>query len=79
MTNHKSREWQRLYQKALFERDPEALPADIARAEAAIRSRLKHLSMSAVDDDERHAISTALGNLSVLKNQHFPGWNVQRR
>jgi predicted nucleic acid-binding protein len=79
MTNYKSREWQRLYQKALFERDPEALPADIARAEAAIRSRLKHLSMRTGDDDERHAMSAALSNLSVLKNQHFPGWNVNQR
>jgi hypothetical protein len=79
MTNHKSREWQRLYQKALFERDPEALPADIARAEAAIRSRLTHLSMGTGDDDERHAMNAALSHLSVLKSQHFPGWNVNQR
>jgi hypothetical protein len=75
MTDQKSQEWQKLYQKAVFERDPEVLPADIARAEAAIHSRLKHLSKRVKDEDERHAISAALTALSVLKDQHFPGWN----
>jgi ribosomal protein S15P/S13E len=59
--------------KAL-ERDPETLPADIARAEAVIHSRLKHLSEHAKDQAERREIDDALSALSVLKEQHFPGW-----
>jgi hypothetical protein len=75
MTDHKSLEWQKLYQKALFERDPEVLPADIARAEGAIHSRLKRLAKSGQGEAERHAISEALSALRVLKRLHFPGWN----
>jgi hypothetical protein len=75
MTDHESTQWQKLYQKALLERDLEVLPADIARAEAAIYSRLKHLSKHVKDEDERHAISDALSALRVLKRQHFPDWN----
>lgn len=74
MTHHESPEWQALYQKALFERDPEELPADIARAEAAIHSRLKDLARH-VKDPERKAMNDALSALSVLKRLHFPGWN----
>jgi hypothetical protein len=74
MTDHESLQWQSLYQKALDESNPEVLPADIARAEAAMHSRLKCLSKHAKDEAERHAISDALGALSVMKEQHFPGW-----
>jgi len=79
MMTYESREWQRLYRKALSERNPEALPADIARAEAAIRSRLKQLAAREGDEDERHAMSSALSSLSVLKSKHFPGWNAKRQ
>ncbi len=76
MTEHKSQEWQVLYQKALFERDLAELPADIARAEGAIHSRLKRLAKRGKAEDERHAISEALSALRVLKRLHFPGWNA---
>ena len=68
MAEHK---WQALYQKALFERDPAELPADIARAEGAIHSRLKRLATSGTSEAERHAISEALSALRVLKRLHF--------
>jgi hypothetical protein len=74
MTDPKSPEWQRLYEKVLIERDPGELPGDIARAEAAIYSRLKQLSKLPKDEAERHAISDALSALRALKEEHFPGW-----
>ena len=74
MTDQKSRQWQTLYQKAVFEHDLEELPANIARAEAAIHSRLKGLSKRATNEDERQAINEALSVLRLLKKQHFPGW-----
>lgn len=74
MKAEKSLEWQRLYQKAIAERDPEQLPAEIARAEAAILFRLKELTQNEADEPERRAISDALVALRALKVQHFPGW-----
>ena len=44
MKAEKAIEWQRICQKAVAERDPEQLPEEIARAEAAILSRLKKLT-----------------------------------
>lgn len=75
MSDRKSPEWQALYQRALLERDPAELPADIARAEGAIHSRLKRLAKNGKGEAERHAISEALSALRVLKRRHFPGWN----
>ena len=74
MTDPKSPEWQRLYEKILIERDPEKLPEEIARAEAAILSRLRQLSKLPKDEAEQHAISDALSALRTLKEEHFPGW-----
>lgn len=76
MTDYK---WQALYQKALLERDPAELPADIARAEGAIHSRLNRLAKTGKSEDERHAISEALSALRVLKKLHFPGWKGAER
>lgn len=70
----KALEWQRLYQKAIAESDPERLPEEIARAEAAILSRLKKLTPDEADELERRAIRDALIALRALKVQHFPGW-----
>jgi hypothetical protein len=75
MTDYESPQWQTLYEKAMLERDPEVLPASIARAESAIHSRLKSVSKHAKDEAERHALSEALSALRVLKEQHFPDWN----
>ena len=78
MMHYESLEWQSLYQKALDESNPEVLPADIARAEAAMHSRLKCLSEHAKDEAERQAISDALSAMSAMKAQHFPGWKNRR-
>jgi hypothetical protein len=74
MKAEKSLEWQRLYQKTVAETDPEQLPEEIARAEAAILSRLKRLTQDEIDESERRAINDALAKLRALKVQHFPGW-----
>jgi len=74
MKTGKSLEWQALYQKAIAERDPEQLPEEIGRAEAAILSRLKNLREAEADEPERRAIEDALATLRALKVQHFPGW-----
>jgi len=74
MKAERSLEWQRLYRKAITESDPERLPEDIARAEAAVLSRLKHLTQDKEDEAERRAINEALAALRVLKVRHLPGW-----
>ena len=55
MKAERSLEWQRLYQKAISESDPEQLPEDIARAEAAVLSRLKNLTQDEEDEAEATA------------------------
>ena len=72
VTDHKSAEWQALYQKALLERDPAELPADIARAEGAIHSRLKRLAKNGKGEAERHAISEALSALCPVGGLRLP-------
>lgn len=74
MKEAKSLEWQNLYQKAVTERDPECLPEQIARAEAAIFSRIKQFPRGRMDEAEKRAIDEALRTLRELKVQHFPGW-----
>lgn len=75
MSHHKTPKWQALYEKALSEPDPAELPADIARAEGAIHSRLKRLARSPRFEGERNAIKEALSALHSLKRMHLPGWN----
>jgi hypothetical protein len=74
MKEAKSLEWQNLYQKAVSERDPERLPEQIARAEAAIYSRIRQMRKQKMSDEEKQAIDGALRELRELKLQHFPGW-----
>jgi len=75
VSHHNPPKWQALYEKALSERDPAELPADIARAEGAIHSRLKRLATSPRFEAERHAIREALSALHALKRVHLSGWN----
>jgi hypothetical protein len=65
MKEAKSLEWQNLYQKAISERDPERLPELIARAEAAIYSRMRQTRKQKMDDAEKQAIDDALRALRV--------------
>jgi len=74
MKEAKSLEWQNLYQKAMSEREAERLPERIARAEAAIHSRIRQMRKQKMDGAERQAIDDALRVLRDLKVQHFPGW-----
>lgn len=75
MAVRKSQGWHTLYSEALLERDPQQLPEKIARAEAAIYGRIKHLQASPKDQIERQALDGALTSLGVMKKLHFPGWN----
>src|SRR5579862_4216535 len=74
MKAEKALEWKKLYQKAISQSDPEQVPEDIARAEAALLSRSKKLTLREADEPERRAINDALATLRVLKAQHLPGW-----
>jgi hypothetical protein len=74
MRAERALEWQRFYQKAITETDPEQLPGDIARAESALLSRLKKLTREEDNEPERRAIDDALATLRVLKAQHLAGW-----
>jgi hypothetical protein len=74
MKAQKALEWQKLYQKAISQSDPEQVPEDIARAEAALLCRSKKLALREADEPERRAINDALATLRVLKAQHLPGW-----
>jgi hypothetical protein len=67
--------WRTLYSEALLEQDPQELPKKIARAEAAIYVRIKHLEARPKDQIERQALDDALSSLRVMKKLHFPGWN----
>lgn len=67
--------WRTLYRQAVQERDPEQLPEKIARAEAVIYARIKHLQASPKARIERQALDEALSSLRAMKKQHFPGWN----
>jgi ADP-dependent phosphofructokinase/glucokinase len=74
MKAQRALDWQRLYQKAVTESDPEQLPEQIARAEAALLSRLKKLTQDKEDEPERRAIDDALATLRILKTKHLAGW-----
>lgn len=74
MKAEKELEWQRLYHTAIGERDPERIPEEIARAEAAIQLRIKR---DKLDEVEKQAIDDALQTLRNLKVQYFPGWNYR--
>lgn len=75
MAVRKSQEWRTLYSAALSEQDSQQLPEKIARAEAAIYVRIKHLRANPKDQIERQALDDALTSLRVMKKLRFPGWN----
>ena len=75
MAVRKSHGWRTLYGEALSEQDPQQLPENIARAEAAIYARIKHLKASPKNQMERQALDDALASLRAMKKRHFPGWD----
>ena len=62
-------DWQRDYQAALLELDPQKLSERIANAESAIFKRLQAISQIQDHMAERHAIQDALAGLRVLKTE----------
>jgi hypothetical protein len=70
-------EWQRPYQAALLELNPEKLAKHVAEAEAAIFKRLLQLSDSHDGQAEREVIQGAISGLKILKRDSlkFPDWS----
>ena len=68
-------EWQRHYQAALLEFDPEKLIRLVALTEEAMFLRLRALSTSPDGHDERQALEDAADGLLTLKTDilKFPG------
>lgn len=63
-------EWQRFYQLALLEIDHTRLLQRIAEANAAIKARIEALNQDhGGTPEERMAIDSALGGLSVLRKE----------
>jgi hypothetical protein len=58
-----------LFQDALLEMDPSALPGRIAQAHAAIQERLQQLSNQSAHHEEHQALTDALNALRVLEHE----------
>jgi hypothetical protein len=74
-------QWQRPYQAALLELDPQKLAQHVAEAEAAIFKRLQQLSQSQDGETERQVIEGAICALKILKRDslNFPDWESGSR
>ena len=66
-------DWQREFEVALSERDPQMLRKRVDAAESAIFLRLQGV----VDDDERRAIEDAMKALRAIQKDKlgYPDWN----
>ena len=64
-------EWQREYQKALFENNPARLPQRVMIAEFVLLRRLSAISQNHAANTERQKIEDALSKLRLLKNLSF--------
>jgi hypothetical protein len=69
--------WQREFDAALLERDPQMLRERIDAAEAAIFLRLQTVADSPQADGEKEAISDAIRALRRLQKEKlgYPEWN----
>ena len=72
-------EWQRPYEAALLEVDPDNLAMCIEEAEAAIYERLQQLREMSESQDrqgERQALKGAIYTLKILRREslNFPDW-----
>jgi hypothetical protein len=59
-------DWKSLYEAAVLETDPEAMPGRIKAAQDAIEERLSNLAPDSLD---KHEIVKAMAALDVLKNE----------
>ena len=71
-------EWQKPYQEALLEGDPEKLEAKIHLAEWKIFQRLQTISSDSDHHGERSAIADALNALRFRKRDtlQYPDWST---
>jgi hypothetical protein len=69
--------WQREFEAALREGDPQNLRQRVDAAEAALFLRLQALEGSAAGQEERQAISDAVATLRVIQRDKlgYPEWN----
>jgi len=63
--------WQKPYQNALTELDPQKVLARVSVAETAIALRMKQTSGSSDGQDEQRALKGAREALNTLKNLKF--------
>jgi hypothetical protein len=71
--------WQREFEAALREGDPQSLRRRVDAAEAALFLRLQALAESAGGDEERRAIADAIGILRAIQKDKlgYPEWNTK--
>jgi hypothetical protein len=71
--------WQREFEAALREGDPQSLRRRVDAAEAALFLRLQALAESAGGDEERRAIADAIGILRAIQKDKlgYPDWNTK--
>ena len=71
--------WQREFEAALREGDPQSLRQRVDAAEAALFQRLQALAGSAEGDEERQVISNAIGTLRAIQRDKlgYPEWNTK--
>jgi len=77
--NIKYPHWQRQFEAALSEGDPQYLRQRVDAAEAALFLRLQALAQSAEGEQERQAISKAIGTLRAIQREKlgYPEWNTK--
>ena len=75
--NIKFPHWQREFEVALLESDPQKLRQRVEAAEAAIFVRSQALAQSADRHAEQQAISDAMGTLRAIQVEKlgYPDWN----
>jgi hypothetical protein len=71
--------WQREFEAALREGDPQSLRRRVDAAEAALFLRLQAVAESAGGDEERRAIADAIGILRAIQKDKlgYPDWNTK--
>jgi len=71
--------WQREFEAALREGDPQSLRQRVDAAEGALFVRLQALAESAEGDEERRAIADAIGTLRAIQRDKlgYPDWNTK--
>jgi len=71
--------WRREFEAALREGDPQSLRQRVDAAEAALFVRSQALAESAEGNEERQAISDAIGTLRAIQRDKlgYPDWNTK--